>query len=106
MYFVGRLGYRRGVDCANFLTPLFFGACVWEVIGTHPELSKNLSCIKCWAPLTYIVFIGFMVFIFALFSFQGAEGRGAKGEGGARGAKGQRRLINFFATRFARRCRY
>ena len=71
IYFVGRLGYRRGVDCANFLIPLFMGACMWEVVGTHPELSKNLSCIKkCWTPLTYVVFIGFMMLIVVLFSFQ------------------------------------
>ena len=66
IYLVGRLHYRRGVDCANFLVPLFFGACVWELIGTHPELSKNLSCIDCWTSLTWVVFVGFMLIILAI----------------------------------------
>jgi hypothetical protein len=61
IYIVGRLHYRRGVDCANFLLPFFFGACVWELIGKNPQLSKNQSCIsECWTPPTYGVCLSFM----------------------------------------------
>ncbi|GMI24545.1 hypothetical protein TeGR_g5531 [Tetraparma gracilis] len=67
IYIVGRLHYRRGVDCANFLLPFFFGACVWELIGKNPQLSKNLSCIsECWTPLTYVVFLSFMALVLAV----------------------------------------
>jgi hypothetical protein len=61
IYFLGRLCYRRGVDSLNFLFPMFVGSCLWELIGRVPDLSKNLSCISCWAPLTYAAFGSFAV---------------------------------------------
>ncbi|GMI46871.1 hypothetical protein TrCOL_g6574 [Triparma columacea] len=66
IYLVGRLRYRRGVDCANFLLPMFGGATLWELFGTHPELSKNLSSLGSWTGLTYVVFLTFMCLVAAV----------------------------------------
>ncbi|GMH97759.1 hypothetical protein TrST_g12643 [Triparma strigata] len=63
IYFLGRYNYRRGVDCLNYILPMFFGACIWELLGKNPELSQNLSDFTKYTALTYVVFISFIFFV-------------------------------------------
>lgn len=71
IYFLGRLNHRRGIDCLNYIIPMFFGACIWELIGKSPELSKNLSNLDAWTTTTYVVFLTFIGFLVVVLFLHG-----------------------------------
>jgi hypothetical protein len=63
VYLIGRLHSRRGIDCFNFLFPMFLGCVVWEEFGKVPDLGYSLADSDEWKPITYVVFIAFMLLI-------------------------------------------
>lgn len=50
---------------------MFFGACIWELIGKSPELSKNLSNLDAWTTTTYVVFLTFIGFLVVVLFLHG-----------------------------------
>ena len=67
-FVVGRLAYRRGVDCVCFLLPLTFGTWFLSWVTTFPDLQQSFTMygLACeWTVVTFLTF-GAVFFVLAI----------------------------------------